>query len=203
MNELYHHGILGMKWGVRRYQNPDGSLTPAGMKRYYKDGQLTEKGRQFNRKQTIAYNKYNDSAALALKNDEKVKETYDRYMKTSGAMLDSYNAEERKYAAGKAYKGLSAAEAARKAQQKVANSKEAKDFVAAKKAFQESVAAVANNLQGAEKKIYGLPQARINMNAVTPEQISYGQAFVNRTMNAAAEISFMQAERRRKGYADT
>jgi hypothetical protein len=33
-NELYHHGIKGQKWGVRRFQNPDGSLTEAGKKRY-------------------------------------------------------------------------------------------------------------------------------------------------------------------------
>ena len=33
-NELTHHGIKGMKWGIRRFQNKDGSLTPAGRRRY-------------------------------------------------------------------------------------------------------------------------------------------------------------------------
>lgn len=34
-NELYHHGVLGQKWGVRRYQNEDGSLTALGKRRRY------------------------------------------------------------------------------------------------------------------------------------------------------------------------
>lgn len=45
--ELYHHGILGQKWGVRRFQYADGALTPAGRKRYRVDseGNLVEKTR--------------------------------------------------------------------------------------------------------------------------------------------------------------
>lgn len=33
-NELYHHGVKGMRWGIRRYQRKDGSVTSAGKKRY-------------------------------------------------------------------------------------------------------------------------------------------------------------------------
>ena len=41
-NELYHYGKKGQKWGVRRYQNADGTLTEAGKKRYARDAK--EKG---------------------------------------------------------------------------------------------------------------------------------------------------------------
>ena len=61
MSDLRHHGIKGQKWGVRRFQNKDGSLTPAGEKRYYveSDKRITDnndgksstipKGYKFNR----------------------------------------------------------------------------------------------------------------------------------------------------------
>ena len=50
-NYLAHHGILGMKWGVRRYQNKDGSLTAAGRKR------LEKKDAKFKKKDPNTYNK--------------------------------------------------------------------------------------------------------------------------------------------------
>lgn len=44
---IYHHGIKGMKWGIRRYQNKDGSLTPDGKKRYSSDYVEAHSGKSY------------------------------------------------------------------------------------------------------------------------------------------------------------
>lgn len=68
-SELYHHGITGMKWGVRRYQNKDGSLTNAGKRRYgtkanFEKVQAAKKAAtKANSKQAVARRKANERTA--------------------------------------------------------------------------------------------------------------------------------------------
>lgn len=62
--ELRHHGVKGMKWGVRRFQRKDGSLTPAGKKRYYDTPELNRQKtdvKSAKRARNIAYNEWNNS----------------------------------------------------------------------------------------------------------------------------------------------
>lgn len=72
-DELYHHGIKGMKWGVRRYQKKDGSLTAAGKKRYYnEDGTLNERGVKKYAKKYYAERSYNSNKTAMGKVYDKV-----------------------------------------------------------------------------------------------------------------------------------
>lgn len=79
--ELYHHGIKGQRWGIRRYQNPDGSLTELGRKRYGKEivnayddlakaNRNLKKERAYYNKKTLGGTFYNPTA---IKRFEKAK----------------------------------------------------------------------------------------------------------------------------------
>lgn len=77
--ELYHHGVKGQKWGVRRYQNEDGSLTPAGKKRLKGSGRMvlvkgTELGRVSSQETTDAVK----GSKLYVSVDDKEREVYKR-----------------------------------------------------------------------------------------------------------------------------
>lgn len=63
-NYLAHHGILGQKWGVRRYQNSDGTLTDLGKKRYRKD---LDRFNKLVNKSDIAMDKANKAKERAFK----------------------------------------------------------------------------------------------------------------------------------------
>ena len=70
-DELHHHGIIGMKWGVRRYQRKNGTLTAAGKKRYDKELEKAKKEAQVLRNRQATANKFKKLEEMQAKNKAK------------------------------------------------------------------------------------------------------------------------------------
>lgn len=83
--ELQHHGTKGMKWGIRRYQNSDGSLTPAGKKRYGIIGSIKERS---------AAKKKQKQRAEALEKAREAKKTKAEEVAEKKRVLESGTADE-------------------------------------------------------------------------------------------------------------
>ena len=88
-NELYHHGVKGQKWGVRRYQNKDGSLTYAGKKKA-----LKMQDRYTNFTENKRYRKRDGS--YTLKGRKKALKMKEKYSELTGKDLKRFPKVEKK-----------------------------------------------------------------------------------------------------------
>lgn len=90
MSELYHHGINGQRWGFRRFQNEDGSLTPEGELRYNQGKQKAARGKAAEMYKTKKY-----KAKLALKQEKQKVKDAAALAKTAKKEQAKLNAEDR------------------------------------------------------------------------------------------------------------
>ena len=85
---LSHHGIKGQRWGRRRFQNDDGSLTPAGRERYLtSDGQLNERGQKELKRDKRKFSKLSDNADVGVQRSKYIK--YAKYAKISKQVAET------------------------------------------------------------------------------------------------------------------
>ena len=84
--ELYHHGILGQKWGVRRFQNKDGSLTSSGRKRRGLSGTIKQIKKNYKRKKTLE--KARKAREEKKKKEEELEKLKAEYRKSPKSLLD-------------------------------------------------------------------------------------------------------------------
>lgn len=124
-DELYHFGTKGMHWGVRKYQNSDGSLTPAGLKRYsdgnggsYKasgrsGGQTANSGKKLASKGTDQNKNAKQTDAQKVERAERRKKAIKVGAAVAGTALAAYGT----YKVAKYIKDKRSSAAMRKAQQ--------------------------------------------------------------------------------------
>lgn len=156
---LAHHGTKGMKWGIRRYQNPDGSLTDAGRKRYGDDGDPSKSKKSFGEKRAAK---------------KKAKEAEAKKQSRLEAMRKGR--EEKQKRAEEEAKQQAATEAKKKA---VLESRSAKTL------YENANLFTNDELHAAYQRL----TLERNIAQLAPKEISRGEQFVNNTIKAGQKVN--------------
>ena len=203
--ELRHYGIKGMKWGVRRFENKNGTLTPAGKKRYSdevyeKKAAYKQAKKDYNKSFNSAYNKSHQAYSLSKKKRQDNDKRWEDASKKAESMnkaKDEYKKAKKDYDSSP--EGMAAAAARRKKALKI-GAAVAGTAIAAYGAYKVHEYVKTKNCQIAAERgkkfatdDFFKEQARLQMDFLTDKNVTNNSLSVN--VNAYARSSANQASK--------
>lgn len=179
-NIIYHFGIKGMKWGVRRYQNKDGTLTAAGKKKYYRDGGrlLTNEGSAIAAKNSKKLYQKSTKIAKKISKDKDYKDAAERLSKARTKNKQSYAEEFEKWGKQTDFKNMDYYQFKQTVSDRWFSSKDGKEELAATKNLRNIIEKKVEKQLGKDAFNQSLP------NLINGRSVNVGKTITDRILNS-------------------